>query len=129
MILISGPGLTSQQTAHKHIYQKDHLKMTINFKQSGNYSPVQTKGQNVNLTLKSRNKKTGPIPVSTSGKHTCPDACPLKASGACYAMAGPLGLFWAKVSNNNAGTKYKYFWTRLKHYQTASCGVTIKAAI
>ena len=25
----------------------------------------------------------------------------------CYGWA--LGLFWAKVSNNNAGTKYKYF--------------------
>ena len=79
--------------------------MGIKFENTGEALPVQTKGQNVNLTLKSRNKKTGNIPVSTSGKHTCPDACPLKASGACYAMGGPLGMFWTKVSKNEAGTK------------------------
>jgi hypothetical protein len=44
----------------------------------------------VALTLKSRNSKVGPMPVSTSTAHTCPDACPLKANG-CYAEAGLLG--------------------------------------
>ena len=91
--------------------------MGINFKNTGEALPVQTKGQNVNLTLKSRNKKTGNIPVSTSGKHTCPNACPLKASGACYAMGGPLGMFWTKVSKNEAGTKYQYFLDQVEALQ------------
>lgn len=47
---------------------------------------------------KSRNAKTGNIPVTTSGPETCPDACPLKASGACYAKHGPLGMYWKKIA-------------------------------
>jgi len=47
---------------------------------------------------KSRNAKTGNIPVTTSGPETCPDACPLKASGACYAKHGPLGMYWQKIA-------------------------------
>lgn len=45
------------------------------------------------LTIKSDNRKTGPIPVSTSDRKTCPDACPLKNNG-CYAEGGPLGIIW-----------------------------------
>ena len=62
----------------------------------------------VNLTIKSRNKKVGPVPVSTSGKETCPDACPLK-NGPCYADGGPLAIFWKKVSEQKAGTNYDRF--------------------
>lgn len=50
------------------------------------------------LTRVSGNSKTGPIPVSTTSADTCPDACPLKASGGCYAQHGKLGLHWSKVS-------------------------------
>ena len=60
------------------------------------------------LTLKSRNVKTGPIPVSTSTAKTCPDACPLKKAG-CYADAGPLGLFWRKVTEGKAGQLWYSF--------------------
>ena len=63
----------------------------------------------INLTLKSRNQKVGKVPVSTSGKQTCPDACPLKASGACYADGGPLALFWDKVTKQEAGAPYDLF--------------------
>lgn len=63
----------------------------------------------INLTLKSRNQKVGKVPVSTSGKQTCPDTCPLKASGACYADGGPLSLFWEKVTKEEAGTNYDRF--------------------
>lgn len=45
------------------------------------------------LTRISTNRKTGPIPVSTSGSETCPDACPLKGNG-CYAEGGPLAIHW-----------------------------------
>lgn len=55
------------------------------------------------LTLKSRNKKTGPIPVSTTSADTCPDACPLKSAG-CYAATGPLALVWNKVTTGADGT-------------------------
>jgi hypothetical protein len=60
------------------------------------------------LTEKSRNQKTGPIPVSTSTATTCPDECPLKKAG-CYADAGPLGLFWRKVTEGKAGKAYSDF--------------------
>lgn len=58
---------------------------------------------------KSRNAKTGNIPVSTSDAKTCPDACPLKATGACYAKHGPLGMYWNKI---NAG-QYASTWDHL----------------
>ena len=59
----------------------------------------------VQLTMKSRNAKVGPIPVSTTAKATCPDACPLKAKG-CYAKGGPLGIMWAKLSAAKPGSYY-----------------------
>lgn len=58
---------------------------------------------------KSRNAKTGDIPVTTSDAKTCPDACPLKSSGACYAKHGPLGMYWKKI---NAG-QYASTWAHL----------------
>lgn len=63
------------------------------------------------FSLKSRNAKTGNIPVSTSPASTCPNACPLKASGACYAKHGPLGMFWAKVNDGRAGIAWDDFLT------------------
>lgn len=53
---------------------------------------------NYAFAVKSRNVKTGNIPVSTSDAKTCPDACPLKSSGACYAKHGPLGMYWSKIN-------------------------------
>lgn len=57
----------------------------------------------VNLTRKSRNAKTGPIPVSTTSSNTCSDNCPFKrdANGVngCYADGGPLAILWRKVSD------------------------------
>lgn len=57
------------------------------------------------ITMKSKNVKTGKIPVTTSSADTCPDACPLKSQG-CYAKSGPLGMFWDKVTNGNAGASF-----------------------
>lgn len=57
----------------------------------------------VNLTRKSRNVKTGDIPVSTTSSVTCPDACPFKRGpdgmNGCYADGGPLAILWRKVSD------------------------------
>lgn len=56
----------------------------------------------VHLTAVSSNKKTGPIPVSTTEEKSCPTTCPLFGNG-CYANAGPLGLHWRKVSSGERG--------------------------
>lgn len=60
------------------------------------------------LTVRSRNTKTGPIPVSTSHKSSCPSTCPFIGAG-CYAEAGPLALFWSKVNNGSTGTDWNTF--------------------
>lgn len=60
------------------------------------------------LTRKSRNKKTGPIPVSTTTYKTCPDACPFKGAG-CYADVGPLALHWRKVTEGRTGSAFNQF--------------------
>ena len=54
------------------------------------------------LTRVSANRKTGPIPVSTTSKSTCPQACPLKGNG-CYAESGPLALHWNAISQKDRG--------------------------
>jgi hypothetical protein len=61
----------------------------------------------VHLSVKSRNVKTGPIPVSTSEGKTCPPACPFQGNG-CYAELGHVGMFWRKVDRGDAGDE----WTR-----------------
>ena len=60
------------------------------------------------LTIKSRNRKTGCIPVSTSPANTCPTTCPFRRSG-CYAQGGPLSIHWAKVSSGKSGVKWLSF--------------------
>jgi hypothetical protein len=62
----------------------------------------------VHLTLKSRNKKTGPIPVSTTSEKTCPTACPFSLNG-CYAETGPLAMFWRKVTEAKEGVQWREF--------------------
>ena len=65
------------------------------------------------LTLKSANEKTGPIPVSTSSAETCPSACPLKGNG-CYAQQGPLSWHWKKVTQGKRGTSWTEFLASIK---------------
>lgn len=61
----------------------------------------------VHLTLKSANAKTGPIPVSTTERASCPPDCAMRAG--CYAASGPLALHWAAVSNGQRGTDWSTF--------------------
>jgi len=61
----------------------------------------------VHLTPKSANVKTGPIPVSTTERASCPSDCKMKAE--CYAASGPLALHWAAVSNGARGTDWATF--------------------
>lgn len=60
------------------------------------------------LTMISGNVKTGPIPVSTSSKETCPTSCPLKNNG-CYASQGPLNIHWNKVTTGERGYDWATF--------------------
>ena len=57
---------------------------------------------NYSLTRKSRNKKTGRIPVSTTSAETCPEACPFKGAG-CYADGYPLKGRWDEVTRGERG--------------------------
>lgn len=68
---------------------------------------------NVQLTLKSGNAKTGPIPVSTTSSDTCPDVCPLKNGGGCYAEYGPLSMHWRKVTAGNSGGNWAEFCSKI----------------
>lgn len=68
---------------------------------------------NFYLNMKSGNGKTGTMPVSTSHKGTCPDACPFKAKG-CYAKSGPLAFHWSKVTEGERGTDWKGFLAQVK---------------
>lgn len=61
------------------------------------------------LTKISRNVKLGPMPASTSSRSTCPDSCPLKGRGGCYAEYGPMSIFWGKVDRGEAGVNFDGF--------------------
>lgn len=60
----------------------------------------------VMFTLRSRNSKTGSIPVSTTSMESCPPACPLQAAG-CYAMNGKLGMIWRALSATRPGRSFR----------------------
>jgi len=66
----------------------------------------------VHLTVKSSNKKTGPMPVSTSSVDTCPPSCILRAQG-CYANSGPLSLLWRAVSEGRKGADWDTFCSQV----------------
>jgi len=52
------------------------------------------------IALRSRNAKTGPIPVTTTTAKTCPASCPFKGNG-CYAQQGPLAMHWQRVTKGS----------------------------
>lgn len=67
---------------------------------------------NYHLQLKSTNSKTGPIPVSTSNKQTCPTDCGMR--DACYAKIGPLNIHWIKISNGSMGVSWEEFCSQIQ---------------
>ena len=58
------------------------------------------------LSLVSTNVKTGPIPVSTGSRATCPDSCPFKANG-CYADNYGLNFHWDAITTGKRGVGWK----------------------
>ena len=57
------------------------------------------------FTRVSSNRKTGPMPVVTSSKMTCPTSCPLQNNG-CYADTGPLAILWREVTRGTRGITF-----------------------
>jgi len=51
----------------------------------------------VTFTRVSRNDKTGPIPVSTTDRHSCPDTCPFLGRG-CYFDQHHNKVFWTRMT-------------------------------
>ena len=62
---------------------------------------------NAHLSPQSANAKTGPIPVSTTSRTTCPVDCAMRDE--CYAASGPLALHWRAVSDGARGTDWSTF--------------------
>jgi hypothetical protein len=67
----------------------------------------------VYLRQKSENSKVGPIPVSTSGRQTCPSTCDLKENG-CYADNFPMKIHWDKVTRGEKGFPFDGFTQRVR---------------
>ena len=63
----------------------------------------------VHFTASSANVKLGPMFTTTSGRSTCPDACPLKRSngGGCYGESGPMIFHWNAVDRAERGTTFE----------------------
>lgn len=64
------------------------------------------------LVYESKNKKTGPMPVSITSRHSCPKACPLMGNG-CYAEGGKMRLHWAAVTSGKRGWDWDLFCRRV----------------
>lgn len=60
------------------------------------------------LTAKSSNTKTGPIPVSTSSRATCPPTCPFLGEG-CYGDGYHLSMHWDAVTRGERGLQWPQF--------------------
>lgn len=66
------------------------------------------------LVRVSRNRKTGPIPVTTTSANSCPPSCSFKGNG-CYAENGPLAVHWGRL---NSGARGGTFDTLLQELAT-----------
>ena len=56
----------------------------------------------VHFSKCSGNIKTGPIPVTSSPRSSCPGSCPLKGNGGCYGEDFRLKSFWDRVDSGAA---------------------------
>ena len=67
---------------------------------------------------KSGNAKTGPIPVTTTDRTSCPSACPFKGNG-CYADGGHVRLHWDRLTRGERGHDER---AQLAHLATIETG-------
>lgn len=70
----------------------------------------------VKFTAISSNSKTGPIPTTITEKESCPDVCPLKGGGGCYAETGHVNLHWSKVAQS--GLSWSEFCSKIEALPT-----------
>jgi hypothetical protein len=70
---------------------------------------------NFHLISVSSNKKTGPIAVTYSSQDTCPDSCPLKNGGGCYAEYGNVNIHWNRTTNGTYGSNWDVFCNSIKN--------------
>lgn len=64
------------------------------------------------LTPVSSNRKTGPIPVSTTSSDTCPRTCGQFET--CYAKQGPSRIHWSAVNSGSRGTDLAGFAAKIR---------------
>jgi hypothetical protein len=73
------------------------------------------------FTLRSKNPKTGEIPVTMSSRDTCPDVCPLKTTvdyegiimeGSCYGNGNPMIMHWDKLPSKDPA---RTSWDNIVH--------------
>lgn len=65
------------------------------------------------FTKKSRNRKTGPIPVTTQESNTCPNTCPQKDRG-CYPRFSFTGMQWKALDAGKVGISWKEFLAEVR---------------
>lgn len=71
-----------------------------------NVTPGQMPARPYRFVRVSSNRKTGPIPVSSTAAQSCPTACPMRtdAEGGCYAASGNSAIHWRALTEGRAGT-------------------------
>jgi len=67
----------------------------------------------VALTAVSSNRKTGPIPTSTTEKASCSPTCPFLQKG-CYAKGGPQNIHWSAISRGERGMVWSEFTSAIR---------------
>ncbi len=67
----------------------------------------------VGFTPVSENRKTGPIPVTTSSRSSCPTACGFFEAG-CYAETGNTLYYWMCISQGLRGDSWEVFCQKVK---------------
>lgn len=65
------------------------------------------------ITRVTGNKKTGPMPVTTHGKQTCPPSCILKDRG-CYGDNHPMMHHWNKVTKGERGVSFTEYIKQIR---------------
>jgi hypothetical protein len=63
---------------------------------------------------RSKNRKTHGLTVSLIQSRTCPPACPLKASNACYHRHGPMYWTWQKLDRGEIGMPWNDFLRKVE---------------
>jgi hypothetical protein len=65
------------------------------------------------ISPRSRNAKTGAMPVVTASRDTCPRHCPLREEG-CYALRGPITWHWTALDEGRTGHDLATLLRRLR---------------